>query len=208
MRDLRKGAGDPRYLLFWPVFGVRYLLIERCRPETVYHVVHCALDDRIPFCEAFLIPYVLWYGFLIGMHLYTWRHDGEAYRRYSRCLIFSMSISTAIFLLYPTCQQLRPETYPRDNFLTDVVKLLHRIDTSTNVCPSEHVIGAAAALFAGLDCKSMRTPRRIAAVAVLAVLTSISTVFLKQHSVIDILAALPICVPAWLVVYRRPADKN
>ena len=26
-----------------------------------YHVVHLPLDDRIPFCPAFVVFYILWY---------------------------------------------------------------------------------------------------------------------------------------------------
>ena len=36
-----------------------------------------------------------------------------------------------------------------------------------------------------------------------AILISISTVFLKQHSVIDIIVAVPICIIAYFICYRR-----
>ena len=36
-----------------------------------------------------------------------------------------------------------------------------------------------------------------------AVLICVSTVFLKQHSIIDIIAALPICAAAYWVCYKR-----
>ena len=31
---------------------------------THFHVIHTALDDRIPFCEYFIVPYLLWFGYV------------------------------------------------------------------------------------------------------------------------------------------------
>lgn len=146
------------YLLFWPVFGLRYLLIERVLIPDHYHAVSNALDAMIPFQEAFLIPYVLWYLFIIGIHCYTFLYDIPAFRWYSQYLIAAFSISTLIFLLFPTCQNLRPVEFPRDNLLTHFVQLIYRADTNTNVCPSEHVIGSIAAFLAVLHTKSLRKP--------------------------------------------------
>jgi len=55
-----------------------------------------------------------------------------------------MSLSTVIFLLWPSCQELRPAAFPRDNLFTRCVALLYASDTNTNVFPSEHAIGSAA----------------------------------------------------------------
>ncbi len=190
-------------LLFWPLYGLRYLLVEHFNPASSYHVIHCALDDVIPFCEVFVIFYVLWFVLIIGMHLYTLLYDLDSFRRYTKFLIISVSISTAIFLLYPSCQELRPEAFPRDNLLPRIVGLLYAADTNTNVFPSEHVIGALAVLAAATHTKSLRTPGRITLIAALCVLTGLATVFLKQHSALDVLAAVPICAAAYLLCYGR-----
>ena len=56
---------------YWPVYGLLFYLLERvCRPER-YHVMYTALDDVIPFHELFVIPYVFWFLYLIGIHCYT-----------------------------------------------------------------------------------------------------------------------------------------
>lgn len=202
----RNGVQDHRhapYLLFWPWFGLRYLLIENCNPADLYHPVHCALDDRIPFLEVFVIPYLLWHICIIGMHLWLYFHDVPTFKRYSRYLMVSMGISTATFLLYPTCQNLRPSEFPRDNVLTDVVGLLYRIDTSTNVCPSEHVIGSMGFLLAALYSEKLRTPKKIAGITALACLTAVATVFLKQHSMVDVAAAIPVCAIGWFAGFHR-----
>ena len=43
-------APETRLLLFWPVFELAFMALERLRPEdTQYFVMHCPLDDCIPF---------------------------------------------------------------------------------------------------------------------------------------------------------------
>lgn len=190
-------------LLFWPVYILRYALVERWNPATHYTVIHCALDDQIPFHEGFLVFYVLWYVAIFGMHLYTMFYDVPAFKRYSKFLIICISISTTIFLIFPSCQELRPEVLPRDNVLSRIVRLIYAVDTNTNVFPSEHAIGALAVLSAAINTPSLRTPGRIAGFVVLAILISLSTVFLKQHSILDVIAAVPICGLAYWMCYRR-----
>ena len=193
---------NPGWLLFWPVFGLRYLLLERFHPTGVYHPVRCSLDDRIPFTEGFLIPYFLWYFCMIGVHLWLLIRNDPAYRQYSGYLVLTMSVSTLLFLLYPTCQDLRPDVFYRSNCLTDGVALLYRLDTNTNVCPSEHVIGSAGFFLAVTASSGTGSKHRVAA-GVTAFLTAVATVFLKQHSLIDVVAAVPVCLLGWFFAFSE-----
>lgn len=191
------------FLLIWPAIVLRYVLLERFLIAGQYYDVHFALDSLIPFQEIFLIPYVIWYVFIIGVHLYTCLFDIEAFRWYSNYLLVSFTISTLTFLLFPTSQNLRPAVFPRDNLLTEMVKLLYSVDTNTNVCPSEHVIGSIAAFLAVRHTKSLQTTAATLTFAATAFLTSISTVFLKQHSIIDVIAAIPVCMIAGLICKEK-----
>ena len=78
---------------------MRYFLIENCNPAKSYHVMHCFLDDKIPFHEGFLIFYGCWYVFIVGIHLYTLLYDVDTFKRYSKFLCVSITMSTAVFLL-------------------------------------------------------------------------------------------------------------
>lgn len=190
------------WLLFWPIYWLRYPLIELLNPAVQYHPIYCPLDDMIPFQEWFIIPYMLWMVCMVTFCVYTLHYDLNVFKRYSKFLVISMSISSVIFLVYPSCQNLRPEVFPRDNFLTDCVKLLYLVDTNTNVFPSEHAIGSVAVWLAAMHIKSLRTPLRVTLVTALTTLTCFSTVFLKQHSIFDIIAAVPICLIAYWLCYR------
>lgn len=204
--------GTPEYshfklLLYWPIYGLMFFFVERVYHPAAYLVVHCALDDMIPFCEWFLIPYLFWFVYLTGAVVYVFLCDVANFRKMMWFIIISYSVTLLVYLVFPNCQHLRPTSFERDNILTQFIALFYTFDTDTNVCPSLHVIGSFAAMYA-----LWYTPRfsstgwRIVNVAC-CVLISISTVFMKQHSVIDVVASLPLCIVAYLIAYPKPRAK-
>ena len=79
----------------------------------------------------------------------------------------------------------------------------YQFDTNTNVCPSIHVMGALAVLCTAWHCKGFQHPGWKWAFGVSALLICLSTVFLKQHSVVDVIMALPACLLADRLCFRR-----
>lgn len=210
-RDFRLSRlNEPRFshlklLLFWPFYGLFFYAIEWLVPGRTYHVMWCPLDDRIPFQELFLIPYVVWYLFMVGAHAYTLFYDVRAFRRLMYDILLTFGMTCVIFVVFPTCQQLRPESFARDNVLTRFMGWFYEnMDTNTNVCPSLHVCGSFAAAAAFSDTERFGTRRWKIFHYGLAVLISISTVFVKQHSVIDVAAGLAMSIVAHTLVYAVP----
>ena len=197
-----------KLLLFWPVFGLAFLALERFRPHAAYHVMHCALDDAIPFSEWALIPYLLWFVYLIGALAYTFFQDVPAFRRMMRFVIVTYTAATVVYFIYPTQQLLRPEAFAHDNALTRAVAWFYTFDTNTNVCPSIHVLGSVAAMFGLLDCRKLQKPWVKFAVCVIALLICASTVFMKQHSILDVFVAIPVSAVLYFIVYHRAFRKK
>lgn len=192
-----------KMLLFWPMFGLLFLFVERFYQVDNYYPMYCKLDDLVPFCEWFLIPYLFWFVFLVGMHLYTLLYDIDTFNRMMKYIIITYSAAIIIYLIFPTRQELRPVSFERDNILTRFIAEFYQFDTNTNVCPSIHVIGSLAVMEAALWSKKINSNGIKAAFVVMAVLICLSTVFMKQHSIIDLLAALPICFIAHFLCYRK-----
>ena len=190
-------------LLYWPVYGLMFWLMERGLSLT-YHPVVSDFDSKIPFCEYFVFPYYFWFVFLAGIHIYTLLFDVPAFKKLMYFIIITYTVTTVIYLVYPTCQELRPTEFERDNFCVWVVKALYAFDTNTNVCPSLHVIGSFAVLFTTWHIKRFKTPIWQLALWIITIAISISTVFLKQHSVIDIYAALAVCAVSYPFAYILP----
>ncbi len=197
-------------LLYWPLFGLVFMSLERFVPaiyrfftkqELIYQEVECAMDAAIPFCEWFVIPYYFWFVFLIGMVLHGILFDHNDLRTYMWFVILSYSVTAAVYIVWPNMQPLRPQELPRDNFMVDIVKGLYEFDTNTNVCPSIHVLGSLAVCFSGLHSKTLRGVGWKLFFVIATVLISLSTVFLKQHSVIDVFAAFAVALPCYILVY-------
>ncbi len=191
-------------LLFWPVFGICFSLLERGGFQQAFHPVWCPLDDRIPFCEWFMIPYLFWFVFLTGMVVYLLFFDARAFRRFMYFIMITYCVTLAVYLVYPTCQNLRPTDFPRDNLLTRIIRNFYAFDTNTNVCPSIHVAGSMAVAFGAWDTPRFRKIGWKIAFFLTAVLISVSTVFVKQHSVVDVFCAFLLCGAAYVLVYRLP----
>ncbi|MBQ7922199.1 MAG: phosphatase PAP2 family protein [Clostridia bacterium] len=192
-----------KLLFFWPLFLLVFQYAEHLYQVDYYHSVHSQLDDCIPFNEWFVIPYMFWFLYLVGMHLYTLLHDVDSFRRLMRFIIITYTVAVLTYFIFPTCQDLRPAEFERDNILTRFMAGFYRFDTNTNVCPSIHVIGSVAVWAAGWNAPNLQKIRWKFGFVAATILICLSTVFLKQHSVVDIIAALPICVIAYWICYRR-----
>lgn len=203
---------EPEYshlllLLGWVVYFCLYFLTENLIPAENCHPVHIWLDDVILFNEYFLIPYVFWY-LLIAFSLgYFLLYNVSSFRSLQTYFIIAQLTATAIYILLPTRQDLRPEFLPRENFLTDCVRLLYAIDTNTGVCPSLHVALSFGLVSAWTKEKGIHIGWKVF-VVVSAVLICLSTMFIKQHSAVDFFAALPVCLLAEYIVYHRKGKKT
>lgn len=186
-----------KLLLYWPIYGLAFMYLERFSPVTDYFPMHCALDDWIPFCELFVIPYLLWFVALFAIHAYTLFYDVETFKKLMKFIIITYSISTVIYFIFPNCQNLRPEEFARDNIFTRFMAMFYQFDTNTNVFPSLHVVGSVAVALGTWYAKGLQKRWIKVSVVILAVLISISTVFLKQHSALDILGAIIVCLVAY-----------
>ncbi|MBQ9593615.1 MAG: phosphatidic acid phosphatase [Lachnospiraceae bacterium] len=201
---------EPQYrymllVLWWPLYGLAFGYVERGYPVEEYTVIHCALDEQIPFLEGFFIPYMLWFLLVSLPLIYGFFFDTRAAVRMMYYIMFTYTLTIVIYLIWPTMQDLRPVVIPRDNLLTRFALRFYAYDTNTNVCPSIHVLGAFAGMHGCMEMGKWKNPvvKKCWDIgfAVLAVVITVSTVFVKQHSVIDVVAALPLCMMARQLFY-------
>jgi hypothetical protein len=188
-------------LVYAAFYTISFILLEQrhVRP----HIIHCGLDDLIPFCEYFVVPYVLWYGFVAATLCYfTIRKGRQAeYWQLAETLMIGMTAFLFVSWVYPNGQNLRPMLGDGNCFVR-LVELLYRIDTPTNILPSMHVFNAVTCCVA--ICKDQTCRRHktlIVGTKVLTVLIVLSTMFLKQHSVVDVCMALALYGLCYQLVY-------
>lgn len=191
-----------KYLFSWVAYLVAYYLTENFIPFRKCTVMYCKLDDLIPFCEWFVIPYVFWYLMIILTSLYFLLYSKEGFKSFMKFIIVTQIVAMLIYIVFPNRQDLRPLEFERQNILTRMVAGIYLVDTSTNVCPSLHVAYSVAMASAWLK------EREVAKlfkwfVVIMTILICLSTVFLKQHSVIDGIVALAVCTFAEIIAYKN-----
>ena len=169
-----------------------------------YTVIHTAVDDMIPFCEVFIIPYLMWFVYAFGFAFYMFLQDEKSYHEVAAFLVIGMTIFLALSVVFPNILLLRPETMPRNNVFTYMVERLYAVDTPTNVTPSIHVYNSLCVMIAvwKTDAKLVRSRVSKTAMTVLGFLIILSTMFLKQHSFSDVIIATGLALFSYILVYR------
>ena len=198
----RKLGREVWYLLYLPIYLLMFALVEHLIVDS-YWVSWCTLDDRIPFVRQFVLIYVLWYPLMLGTTLYLLFRDRRSFVRYARSFVIGMTACMLIFLIFPSGQNLRPAEVPGNDLSAWMLRAIYAADTNTNVFPSMHVVGTLAAVIAIFDSRSASGCAKWG-VAALGMLINASTVLIKQHSLLDILAGIALYWLVYLAVYRLP----
>ena len=191
-----------KLLLGWVGYFSLYFLTENLIPAEKCYPVHSILDDYIPFCEVFLIPYVFWYLLIIISLGYFLLYNVDSFKRLQTFIIVTQVAAMAVYIIFPNRQDLRPTEFARDNFLTRCIAILYRFDTNTGVCPSLHVAYSLGIASVWLKEKGVNILWKFF-VVVAVILICLSTMFIKQHSAVDFFAALPVCLLAEAIVYGK-----
>lgn len=191
-----------RVILFFLVYLAGFAFIEN--RNTQPHIIHTVLDDKIPFCEYFIIPYLMWF-LLIALtlvYMIFFQENKKEYYQLMRNIYAGAIVFLIVSLVYPNAQDLRPEL-SGDGIFEKLVQLIYMVDTPTNILPSLHVFYAVACCIALLKTTFRKYGKEIkCGIVILTVLIILSTMFLKQHSVVDVVMALVLNVLFYVLFYR------
>ena len=185
---------------YLPVYLAMFFIIEHFITDN-YWATQTPLDDAIPFCEWFIFPYVSWSPLLVVLGIYLILKDGEGFRRYMWFIMVTFTTAVVFCILVPNGQDLRPAVMEHHNLATWLVEYTYSIDTNTNVFPSVHVVGVIDAWFAIWHTRGLKKRAWRWSTAVYGVLVIASTMFIKQHAVIDVLAGLVVGFLGNYIVY-------
>ena len=181
------------YILFTVFYGILYMTWFSILEQHItsdFHIVHMTLDDKIPFIEYFVIPYFLWFLYVAGSILFFAWKDPKEYGTLCAFLFTGMTIFLLISTIYPNGHYLRPVSFERNNLFVRLVQRLYQTDTATNLFPSIHVYNSIGVHLGVSHSRHFKKHPVLVGLSFLLMLTIIlSTMFLKQHSVFDVLTA-------------------
>lgn len=172
-------------LLLIPLVGLIYIHLNQA-DGAAYSLV-TDLDRQIPFIKGFVVPYLSWYGFLLVGFLYLAYKDRGMYYKTLFQFIMGLLLCYGVYAIYQTTVP-RPELTGSD-WLLRMVQWVYRNDQPFNCFPSSHVLTSYLMMKAYVRSTYISLPYKIAA-ASMALLIIVSTQFVKQHVLLDIVGAV------------------
>ena len=173
-----------------------YFVIGQITADWHHYRPSIALDDAMPLWPSWMLVYGSLYmaGFLLPMVVIRGR---ELAHQTLKAYVFVMVVSYVGFLLYPTIAP-RDEGVEVTGFWEWLLKVFYDIDQPYGCFPSLHVAYAFVAAFA---CGRMHGGVGLAA-GLWAALIGVSTVYTKQHYVVDAIAGAVIGFTACWIFLR------
>ena len=190
-------------LAYFFIYILWFTYLERT-VTTEFTPIHSKLDDLIPFNELFIIPYFLWFFYIFITVAYLLLTSKQDFIKCCAYLFIGMTICLIIYTVWPNGHYLRVDldSLGRSNIFIDLLAKLYSVDTATNVFPSIHVFNSVGALIAISKNERLHNIKWLQwFTLVLTVMICLSTVYLKQHSVMDIFGALVLNIVMYVIVY-------
>ena len=132
------------------------------------------------------------------------RRDCTHYFYLCSVLFTGMALCLVFYFLFPNGVALRPETIGRTNLAALLVRGIWALDSSTNVCPSIHVASTVAILLAVQRSRIWKHRKLTVGICwSLGILICLSTLFLKQHSFIDVVCGIALTTVLHLIFSHR-----
>lgn len=190
------------YALYIPIYLISFFSIESIEYDHVT-IIHSPIDDLIPFCKYFIIPYLLWFIYMALPIVFFFFYSQNEFVKYVSFLIIGMSTCLVLYVVFPSGLELRPDHIDTSDIFGSLVNFVYTADNSYNVCPSIHCLNSFGAHIAIRKCEYFqKRPAFIYCSFILVVLICLSTFFLKQHSIYDCLTAIPLAAIIYLLVYK------
>ncbi len=198
-------------IITYAVYAALFFIIDNL-PRENPTILHSVIDDYIPFTRYALIFYVSWFPLLaIPMLYYVYRKDYDDLFHLILPLFTVMFASLLIYVFWYNGLDMRPEACTENDILAWGVNFIHSMDTPTNVCPSIHVSSTViidlslqnAEIFRDSKYRIMKILIRLLDIAICA-----STMLLKQHSIIDVVAGLAFALLVYYVYDRAVFHKQ
>ncbi len=159
-------------------------------------------DDKVPFLSIFVVPYILAFVFwAIGPFVIS-KVSKEHYFNW----IFGALIHYIIcFIIYTVC----PTTITRPvvenetvfDYLVNLIYVLDRPERPTNLFPSIHCSLSILCYVGVMGKKEIPLWYRVSAL-VMAILVCLSTQFIKQHYIVDLISAFIIVVISYSIATK------
>ncbi len=190
---------DLAWLIILPIINVNYVIAGAIAKSG--KDISITLDKEIPYISAFIFPYIYWYVFVFLGLIFILSKDRKRYLKSLMAIYISMCICYLFYYFYPV--EIARPIIPNNTLPNRIVNLIYEVDRPLNCFPSIHVLNTYIIIrFTRIkDNKSW-----FIYTSIIGMLIILSTLFIKQHFILDGVAAIII---AEIVMFgtRKIEDK-
>lgn len=152
-----------------------------------YNMILSNFDYKIPFVEYFVIPYIVWFPYVGISFYYFYKNDIQEFYKLCFYIFTGMFISLIIFRIFPSELNLRVVIDAQKNIYSKIINYIYLVDTPTNTFPSIHVYNSLVVNYI-LNKNNFKKFTKYLS-NILMILICLSTMFIKQHSIYDVIFA-------------------
>lgn len=190
-------------MLIIPILNVFYVLLNNGDGEV--HSLITSIDRSIPLVEAFVIPYLIWYPFILFTMLYLCIKDRQNYYVTLIAYVFGLLVCYVTYVLFQTHVP-RPVLVD-DGIFTQILKIVYHNDQPFNAFPSIHVLSSYLMMKA-IHMSPVKNWRNQLIVHSFSSMIILSTLFVKQHVILDVVAGILVAEFLYRVVdYYSRTDR-
>ena len=147
------------------------------------------VDQTIPFLKIFILPYITWYGYITIGLIYLCMKNRKTY--YTSLISLNIGLIVC-YIIYAIFQTTVPRPIVTDSdILSKLVNMIYKHDNPFNCFPSMHVTTTYILMKGINDTENNIITSFI--FNIIGILIIISTQFVKQHVVLDLIFAMLLC---------------
>lgn len=204
MRDGFREIKRKHLLIFMVMIASMMLYYITNRPIGAVHILTLPYEANIPLIKGFVVIYHASYPFMFFNLVLFLILNKVLFVQSAISIVLGNVLAFLTYLLYQT-EVPRPEFFGNDMF-SQLLRLTYQMDKPFNGFPSQHVITTTIILVAIL--KSKRTKGYNIFSIILCTLILLSTVFIKQHALLDVFGGVvyglaSYCIVAYVMKLNR-----
>ena len=179
-------------ILVMGIQGLSYFLIKSFIND--YHIINSFID--IPLIKFFVYFYDLWYPFIILNTFIIYKYDKKLFNMLIATMVISTIMAHITFIIYPS-MVLRPDINVT-GLTSWILDFTYKTDTpAINCLPSMHCFVTSYYI---IKCKNLNIKKRLP-IVIFSALIVLSTLFVKQHILEDVILAFIYVTIAVIVVH-------
>lgn len=185
MKKIKELLAPLSLILLIPIVNIIYTYLNNS--SRGFYSLVTDIDRAVPFVKAFAIPYLIWFPFIVGTLIYLCFRYRKVYYRTIISLILGLLTCYVVYYFFQTTVP-RPEL-TGDDTLTSLIRYIYNSDNPFNCFPSIHVLTSYLLIKAIRSCKNSISAETIIIISI-SILIIMSTQFIKQHVILDLIFAI------------------